>query len=157
VKHRTIFPFQFFEFHFTNVLTFYDKAPEIQFLRKFSAENFDVQILNLFEKNRENASFEIEVELTELSYLKQFLDKKDVFKSLFFRFVRNLESLFCGNDFFAEMSYNRYLMKKNGIFQGEMAFPKPVFGDYMANEAIKSAKREKKERGEQIKDKNGFY
>jgi len=134
VKHRTIFPYQFFEFHFTEVITLTDNSVEFQELKaaKFNTEALDLKIINLFATSK-NVNYEVEVEISDLNYLRQFLGQKDPFKSLFLRFLRNLESLYYGKDGLEEISYNRFFAKEY--------VPKPIFGDYMMEEAVENEKR----------------
>ena len=136
VKHRTVFPYQFFEYHMTEVITINENSPEFNEFKSavnFNTEAFDLKLINMFGGFR-NINYEIELEISDLNFLRQFLAQKEAFKSIFLRFLRNLESLYYGGNPMDEIAYNRYLGAT-----GNMA--KPVFGDYMMKEALENEKR----------------
>lgn len=91
----------------------------------------------MFSSNRETI-YEVEVELTELEFLKQSLSQRDQFRSVFLRFLRNLESLYLGREALFEPYYSKFCSG------APREIPKPLCGDYMMNEAIKNEKLKKK-------------
>lgn len=134
VKHRAVFPYQFFEFHLTEVITILENSPDFQELKSgklFNTEELDRKLMNLFGSSRPT-TYEVEVEISDLAYLKGFLGQRDAFKSLFLRFLRNLESLYHGNIGLEEIGYSKFFGK---------TVPRPIFGDYMIKESLKHAKK----------------
>ena len=136
VKHRTVFPYQFFEYHMTEVITINENSPEFNEFKSalnFNTEAFDLKLINLF-GGVKNINYEIELEISDLIFLRQFLAQKEAFKSIFLRFLRNLESLYYGGNPMEEIAYNRYIGAAGNV-------EKPIFGDYMMKEALENEKR----------------
>lgn len=138
IKNRTIFPYQFFEFHFTKVLSLTKSHSFFNYLiKKQKLQNsqndpkFDLEVLSFFTKQHE-FSYEIEVEIKDLNFLVAHVDKPEEFKKIILRLFRNIETLYekdtCSLD---EPFYTSFFGKR---------VPKPVFGDYMMKELIKKEK-----------------